>query len=96
MAAQNTYQALIDAAAEGVIGAGLCERSEDRTAARNRSRPQLLSITGRDLHLRISRLRTGSLFSILLKGCRRISQALFAVVMEVYLDWFPPERSTTW
>ena len=44
IAAQNMYQALIDAEAEGVIGAGFWERSEARTAirkARAATRPGL-------------------------------------------------------
>ncbi len=40
IAAQSMYQALIDAEAEGVIGAGFWERSEARTAVRNGSRPR--------------------------------------------------------
>jgi len=34
IAAQSMYQALIDAEAEGVIGAGFWERTEGRTAVR--------------------------------------------------------------
>jgi len=34
VAAQSMYQALIDAEAEGVIGAGFWERTENRTAVR--------------------------------------------------------------
>lgn len=79
------YQALIDAEAEGVIGAGVWERSEARTATRNGSRPRVLSTTAGDLHLRIPKLRTGSFFPSLLERRRRIDQALFAVVMEAYL-----------
>ena len=85
VAAQNMYQALIDAEAEGVIGAGVWERSEARTATRNGSRPRVLSTTAGDLHLRIPKLRTGSFFPSLLERRRRIDQALFAVVMEAYL-----------
>ena len=85
VAAQNMYQALIDAEAEGVIGAGVWERSEARTATRNGSRPRVLSTTAGDLHLRIPKLRQGSFFPSLLERRRRIDQALFAVVMEAYL-----------
>ena len=85
VAAQNMYQALIDAEAEGVIGAGLWERTEGRTAVRNGSRPRTLSTTAGDLELRIPKLRTGSFFPSLLERRRRIDQALFAVVMEAYL-----------
>ena len=85
LAAQNMYQELIDAEAEGVIGAGLWERTAERTAVRNGSRPRTLSTTAGDLELRIPKLRTGSFFPSLLERRRRIDQALFAVVMEAYL-----------
>ena len=85
IAAQSMYQALIDAEAEGVIGAGFWERTEGRTAIRNGSRRLLLSTTAGDLELRIPKLRTGSFFPSLLERRRRIDQALFAVVMEAYL-----------
>jgi len=85
IAAQSMYQALIDAEAEGVIGAGFWERTESRTAIRNGSRRLLLSTTAGDLELRIPKLRTGSFFPSLLERRRRIDQALFAVVMEAYL-----------
>ena len=74
MAAQSMYQALIDAEAEGVIGAGFWERTEGRTAVRNGSRQRLLSTTAGDLEL-----RSGSFFPSLLERRRRIDQALFAV-----------------
>ncbi len=85
IAAQSMYQALIDAEAEGVIGAGLWERTEGRTAVRNGSRQRLLSTTAGDLELRIPKLRSGSFFPSLLERRRRIDQALFAVIMEAYL-----------
>jgi putative transposase len=85
LAAQAMYQALIDAEAEGVIGAGFWERTEARTAVRNGSRPRTLTTTAGDLELRIPKLRTGSFFPSLLERRRRIDQALFAVVMEAYL-----------
>jgi putative transposase len=85
IAAETIYQALIDAELTSVIGAGPYERSEDRTAQRNGSRPRTLSTTAGDLELRIPKLRTGSFFPSLLERRRRVDQALFAVVMEAYL-----------
>ena len=85
VAAQSMYQALIDAEAEGVIGAGFWERTEARTAVRNGSRQRLLSTTAGDLELRIPTLRSGSFFPSLLERRRRIDQAPFAVIMEAYL-----------
>ncbi len=84
-AAQTIYQALIDAELTAVIGAGPWERTEERTAQRNGSRPRMLTTTAGDLELRIPKLRTGSFFPSLLERRRRVDQALFAVVMEAYL-----------
>ncbi|SDR95858.1 Transposase (or an inactivated derivative) [Jiangella sp. DSM 45060] len=78
------YQALIDAEATAVIGAGPWERSAERTAQRNGSRPRVLTTTAGDLELRIPKLRTGSFFPSLLERRRAVDQALFAV-MEAYL-----------
>ena len=85
LATQNLYQALIDAEAHAVIGAGPWERTEDRVAVRNGTRPRILTTTAGDLELRIPKLRTGTFFPSLLERRRRIDQALFAVVMEAYL-----------
>src|SRR3954462_12280542 len=84
-AAQTIYQALIDAELTAVIGAGPWERSPDRTAQRNGSRPRVFSTPAGDLELSIPKLRTGSFFPSLLERRRRADQALFAVVMEAYL-----------
>src|SRR4051794_14380149 len=84
-AAQTIYQALIDAELTNVIGAGPWERSPERAAQRNGSRPRTLTTTAGDLELRIPKLRAGSFFPSLLERRRRVDQALFAVVMEAYL-----------
>jgi hypothetical protein len=94
LAAQSMYQALIDAEAEGVIGAGFWERTEARTAIRNGSRQRLLSTTAGDLELRIPKLRAGSFFPSLLERRRRIDQALFAVIIEAYLHSVSTRNST--
>src|ERR1044072_7946032 len=65
-AAETVYQALIEAELTEVIGAGLHERSDARTAQRNGHRTRTLSTTAGDLELRIPKLRTGSVFSSLL------------------------------
>ena len=85
-AAQTIYQALIDAELTSVIGAGPWERSPERTTQRNGSRSRTLSTTAGDLELRIPKLRVGSFFPSLLERRRRVDQALFAVVMEAYLQ----------
>ena len=44
-AARTIYQALIDAELTSVIGAGPWERTGERTAVRNGSRPRMLTTT---------------------------------------------------
>ena len=83
--AQSTYQELIDTEAEGVIGAGLWERTEGHPAFRNASRQRLLSTTAGYLELRIPKLRSGSFLPSLLERRRRIDLDLFAVIMEAYI-----------
>jgi len=78
-------QALIDAEATEVIGAGPHERSESRTNQRNGSRARLLSTKAGDVEVAIPKLRRGSFFPSVLERRRRIDRALFAVVMEAYV-----------
>jgi transposase-like protein len=85
VATETLYQELIDAEATAFIGAAPFERSVDRTALRNGSRPRTLTTTAGDLDLKIPKLRAGSFFPALLERRRRVDQALFAVVMEAYL-----------
>jgi putative transposase len=85
-AATTIYQALIDAELTAVIGAGPWERTLERTALRNGYRARTLSTTAGDLELRIPKLREGSFFPSLLERRRRVDQALFAVVIEAYLQ----------
>ena len=85
VATETLYQELIDAEATAFIGAGPFERSADRSALRNGSRPRTLSTTAGDLELKIPKLRQGTFFPALLERRRRVDQALFAVVMEAYL-----------
>jgi transposase-like protein len=85
-AAQTIYQALIEAELTAVIGAAPNERTEARTGQRNGHRPRTLTTTTGDLELRIPKLRAGSFFPSLLERRRRVDQALFAVVMQAYLE----------
>jgi putative transposase len=78
-------QALIDAEATEVIGAGRYERSQGRTTWRNGARDRLLSTKAGDVDLRIPKLRTGSFFPSILERRRRIDRALFAVIIEAYV-----------
>lgn len=82
---ETLYQELIDAEAAAFIGAAPFERSPDRVAQRNGTRPRTLTTSAGDLVLRLPKLRRGSFFPSLLERRRRVDQALFAVVMEAYV-----------
>ena len=79
-------QELIEAEAAEQIGALRYERSESRTTDRNGSRPRLVTTRAGDVGLRIPKLRKGSFFPVILEPRRRIDQALYAVVMEAYVQ----------
>jgi putative transposase len=93
LAARTVYQALIDAELTHVIGAGPWEHTPTRTAQRNGTRPRLFSTPAGDLELAIPKLRWGSFFPSLLERRRRVDQALFAVIMEAYLQAPGPGRA---
>jgi putative transposase len=78
-------QALIEAEATSVIGAGNHERSETRSNYRNGHRPRLLATKAGDVQLSIPKLRSGSFFPQILERRRRVDRALYAVVMEAYV-----------
>lgn len=84
--AQWALQQLIDAEATEKIGADPWERSPERTTHRNGTRSKVLSTKAGDLQLAIPKLRKGSFFPELLEPRRRIDQALYAVVMEAYVN----------
>lgn len=84
--AQLGLQQLIDAEATAVIGAARYERSDDRVTHRNGTRLRVLSTKAGDLQLGIPKLRQGSFFPSLLEPRRRVDQALYAVVMEAYVN----------
>jgi transposase-like protein len=79
-------QELIETEASGQIGAGCYERTDTRVTDRNGSRPRLLATQVGDVQLRIPKLRKGSFFPVILEPRRRIDQALYAVVMEAYVN----------
>jgi putative transposase len=78
-------QALIEAEATAVLGAGRYERTEERTNYRNGTRPKTVATTSGDVEVQIPKLRSGSFFPSLLERRRRIDQALHAVIMEAYV-----------
>ena len=79
-------QELIETEATERIGAGRYERTEARVTDRNGARPRLVATQAGDVELRIPKLRKGSFFPAILEPRRRIDQALYAVVMEVYIN----------
>jgi putative transposase len=78
-------QALIDAEATQVLGAGRYERTAERSTYRNGTRAKTVATTSGDVELAIPKLRSGSFFPSLLERRRRIDQALYAVIMEAYV-----------
>ena len=79
-------QELIETEASERIGADRYKRTETRITDRNGSRPRLLATQAGDVQLRIPKLRKGSFFPVILEPRRRIDQALYAVVMEAYVN----------
>jgi transposase-like protein len=85
-AVRLVMQELIETEATEQIGAGRYERSESRITDRNGSRPRLVATQAGDIELRIPKLRKGSFFPSILEPRRRIDQALYAVVIEAYVN----------
>ena len=79
-------QELIETEASERIGADRYERTDTRVTDRNGSRPRLLATQAGDVQLSIPKLRKGSFFPVILEPRRRIDQALYAVVMEAYVN----------
>ena len=84
--AEWALQQLIELEATEAIGAGRYERTEGRVTERNGHRPRVVSSLAGDLHVGIPKLRKGSFLPSLLEPRRRIDQALYAVVMEAYIN----------
>jgi putative transposase len=85
-AVRIVLQELIELEATEEIGAGRYERIDTRVTDRNGARSRLLSTQAGDVELRIPKLRKGSFFPSILEPRRRIDQALYAVVMEAYVQ----------
>jgi transposase-like protein len=83
---RTIYQALIDAELSSTIGAGPVGKHRHQDEAAERFRPRVLSTPARRLELAIPKLRPGSFFPSLLERRRRVNRALFAVIMEAYLQ----------
>ena len=85
-AVQLVLQELIEVEATEQIGAGRYERTDTRVTERNGGRARLVATQAGDVELRIPKLRKGSFFPSILEPRRRIDQALYAVVMEAYVN----------
>jgi transposase-like protein len=85
-AVRLVMQELIEVEATEQIGADRYERTDTRVTDRNGSRPRLVATQAGDIELRIPKLRKGSFFPSILEPRRRIDQALYAVVMEAYVN----------
>ncbi len=79
-------QQLIELEAADAIGADPWERAPTRLTHRNGHRSRLLSTKAGDLVVGIPKFRKGSFFPEILEPRRRIDQALYAVVMEAYVN----------
>jgi putative transposase len=77
---------LMAAEVSAQIGADRYERTEERTALRNGTRPRPFDTRVGTLDLKIPKLRTGSYFPAFLEPRRRAEQALVAVVAEAYVQ----------
>jgi transposase-like protein len=77
---------LMEAEVAGQIGAGLHERSPERTTHRNGYRERVWQTRAGEITLAIPRLRTGSYFPSFLEPRTRSEQALVAVVQEAYVN----------
>jgi putative transposase len=84
--ARWALQQLIELEAAAAIGADPWERSATRVTHRNGHRPRILSTKAGDLELGIPKMRKGNFFPSILEPRRRIDQALYAVVMEAYVN----------
>ena len=69
-----------------MIGADRHERTEQRLGYRNGYRSRSLTTQVGDIDLLIPKLRAGSFLPSILEPRRRVDQALYAVIMEAYIN----------
>ena len=84
--ATRGLQQLIELEVAAVLGAERHERTEERLGYRNGYRSRTLTTQVGDLALQIPKLRAGSFIPSILEPRRRIDQALYAVIMEAYIN----------
>lgn len=90
--AEAVLQLLMEADAEGVIGAGRHERSGERTTYRNGYRDRTLDTRLGSLQLRIPKLRQGSYFPPFLEPRKTSEKALVAVIQEAWVSGVSTRR----
>jgi transposase-like protein len=84
--ARHGLQQLIELEVAAVIGADRHERTEERHGYRNGYRHRSLTTQVGDIDLLIPKLRAGSFLPSILEPRRRVDQALYAVIMEAYIN----------
>ncbi len=84
--ARHVLQQLIELEVAAVIGADRHERTEERQGYRNGYRQRSLTTQVGDIDLLIPKLRAGSFLPSILEPRRRVDQALYAVIMEAYIN----------
>jgi putative transposase len=90
--AEAVLQLLMEADAEGLIGAGRYERSADRLNWRNGDRERVLATRLGSLQRRIPQLRQGSYFPSLLEPRKVNEKALVAVIQEAWVGGVSTRR----
>ena len=90
--AEAVLQMLMEADAEGLIGAGRHERSPERLNWRNGYRERTLDTRLGPLQLRIPKLRQGSYFPPFLEPRKMAEKALAAVIQEAWIGGVSTRR----
>jgi putative transposase len=90
--AEAALQLLMEADAEGLIGAGRHERSPERLNWRNGYRERTLDTRLGSLQLRIPKLRQGSYFPPFLEPRKVSEKALVAVIQEAWIGGVSTRR----
>jgi len=90
--AEAVLQLLMEADAEGLIGAGRHERSPDRLNYRNGYRERALDMRLGSLQLRIPKLRQGSYVPSFLEPRKVSERALVAVIQEAWIGGVSTRR----
>ena len=89
---QVVLHAVMDADVSQRIGAGLHERTPDRTDYRNGYRPRRWDTRAGTIDLRIPKLRQGSYLPAFLEPRRRSEQALLAVIQQAHVEGVSTRR----